>query len=205
MHEAQKKEEKMKRIGTVKVVNGILFIKFEKEKKPGISIPKDVKEAAEGVVFGMLVLFMLLITVEANACRADAELSQEYIRYCEEIGQEYHICLELLEAVIETESNGNPDAVGDLGEIGLMQIYPKYHRVRAEHLKVYNLFDPEGNIRVGADYLAELFQKYEDVGTALMIYNGTKDAVDRGMRGDYTDYAEKIMKRCEQLERLHEK
>ena len=170
-----------------------------------IKIPKSVKEAAEGVVFGILLLFMLLIAVEANACGADTGISKEYISYCEEIGRAYHICPELLEAVIETESGGNPDAVGDLGEIGLMQVYPKYHMNRAEHLKVYNLFDPKGNILVGADYLAELFQEHEDIGTALMIYNGTKDAVDRGMRGDYTDYAKKIMKRCEQLERLHEK
>ncbi len=200
------KEGKMKRIGKAKVVNGILFFKFEREEeKPKIKIPKSVKEAAEGVVFGILLLFMLLIAVEANACGADTGISKEYISYCEEIGRAYHICPELLEAVIETESGGNPDAVGDLGEIGLMQVYPKYHMNRAEHLKVYNLFDPKGNILVGADYLAELFQEHEDIGTALMIYNGTKDAVDRGMRGDYTDYAKKIMKRCEQLERLHEK
>ena len=200
------KEGKMKRIGKAKVVNGILFFKFEREEeKPKIKIPKSVKEAAEGVVFGILLLFMLLIAVEANACGADTGISKEYISYCEEIGRAYHICPELLEAVIETDSGGNPDAVGDLGEIGLMQVYPKYHMNRAEHLKVYNLFDPKGNILVGADYLAELFQEHEDIGTALMIYNGTKDAVDRGMRGDYTDYAKKIMKRCEQLERLHEK
>ena len=112
---------------------------------------------------------------------------------------------ELLEAVIEEESGGNPDAVGAAGEIGLMQVYPKYHRMRAGHLNVYDLSDPEGNILVGADYLAELFKEYGDIGTALMVYNGVLDAEERGKRGSYTDYAEKVMKRAAQLERLHKK
>ena len=76
------KEGKMKRIGKAKVVNGILFFKFEREEeKPKIKIPKSVKEAAEGVVFGILLLFMLLIAVEANACGADTGISKEYISY----------------------------------------------------------------------------------------------------------------------------
>ena len=203
MRKAQKKREKMKRVGRVKDVNGVVFVKFEKKKKN--CFRDKLSGRAKGVPVVILAMVLFLGIAEVNARGADTGLPQEYISYCEQIGQSYHICPELLEAVIETESGGNPDAVGDLGEIGLMQIYPKYHRMRAEHLKVYNLFDPEGNILVGADYLAELFQKHEDVGAVLMIYNGTKDAVERGMRGDYTDYAEKIMKRCEELEWLHKK
>lgn len=207
MQEVQKKPEKMKKIGTVREIGGIVFIQFDKGKKKrsGSRIHAAVKEAAEGAVFGLLVLFMLMVAVEANAYGADTELPQEYIQYCEEIGQAYHICPELLEAVIETESNGDPDAVGELGEIGLMQIYPKYHMDRAERLGVRYLFDPKGNILVGADYLAEMFEEYRDTGTVLMVYNGTEDAAERGRRSDYTGYAEKVMKRAEQLERLHKK
>ena len=39
----------------------------------------------------------------------------------------------------------------------------------------------------------------------LMVYNGTADAAGLGEKGKYTDYAEKIMERTEQLERLHGK
>ena len=70
---------------------------------------------------------------------------------------------------------------------------------------MYNLFDPEGNVFVGADYLAELAGECGDVGAALMAYNGTADAEERGKRGEYTEYAEKIMKRAAELERLHKK
>lgn len=204
MRALQKREEKRKKPGKMKEIDGVVFIKFEKEEKnQGIS--KGMKKAAEWAAFVLLIVFMLWAAIKVNAADPDTELPQEYRYYCEKAGQIYQICPELLEAVIEEESNGDPDAVGELGEIGLMQIYPKYHRIRAEHLKAYNLFDPEGNILVGADYLAELFEKYRDIGTVLMVYNGTENAVKRGMCGDYSAYAKKVMKRCEQLERLHEK
>ena len=204
MRALQKREEKRKKPGKMKEIDGVVFIKFEKEEKnQGIS--KGMKKAAEWAAFVLLIVFMLWAAIKVNAADPDTELPQEYRYYCEKAGQIYQICPELLEAVIEEESNGDPDAVGELGEIGLMQIYPKYHRIRAEHLKVYNLFDPEGNILVGADYLAELFELYEDPGTVLMAYNGTKDAIERGRRGDYTDYAEKVMKRAAQLEQKNKK
>ena len=53
--------------------------------------------------------------------------------------------------------------------------------------------------------LWELFEKYEDIGTVLMVYNGTKNAVRRGEQGDYTKYARKIMQRSRELEGLHGK
>lgn len=168
-------------------------------------LKQRMKEVAEGIAIGGMLVSIFLGAVKINAAGADTDLPELYQAHCEEIGQAYNICPELLEAIIETESNGNPDAVGEAGEIGLMQIYPKYHTDRAERLDVYNLFFPYSNILVGADYLAELFEKYGDIGTVLMVYNGTSDAVERGQQGDYTDYAKKVMKRAEQLERLHQK
>lgn len=163
------------------------------------------KEILEGAAAGVLLVSVFCGVVKINAAGADTELPQEYIQYCEQAGQAYSLCPELLEAMIETESGGNPDAVGQAGEIGLMQIYPEYHISRAERLGVTYLFDPQGNILVGADYLAELFLEYGDAGTVLMVYNGVGDAAERGERGDYTEYAEDVLKRTEQLERLHGK
>ena len=162
------------------------------------------KELTGGISLGVLTASVLAGAGKISAASAKA-LPAEYLYYCEKSGQEYGICPELLQAVIEEESGGSPDAVGQAGETGLMQIYPKYHRIRAEHLGVYNLFDPEGNILVGADYLAELFEMYQDTGTVLMVYNGTEDAAERGRKGDYTEYAEKIMERAARLERQHGK
>ncbi len=166
---------------------------------------KILKDLAEGMGLTVLVVGMFAGAVKINAAGADTTLPAEYVQYCEEIGQAYNICPELLMAVIERESNGNADVVGKYGEIGLMQIYPKYHLNRAESLGVYNLFDAEGNILVGADYLAELFAEYNDTGMVLMRYNGVLNAEELGEQGKYTAYAEQVMDRAEQLERLHKK
>lgn len=162
-------------------------------------------EIAKGITLGVVVLFALIGSAAIYASGIDLKLPEEYTQYCEEAGRIYNICPELLEAIIEAESGGDPDAVGQAGEIGLMQIYPRYHVERSQRLNVYDLFEPEGNILVGADYLAELFAEYQDMGTVLMIYNGVEDAKLRGNNGDYTDYAEEIMQRVEELERLHGK
>ena len=74
-----------------------------------------------------------------------------------------------------------------------------------ERLGVYDIYDSKGNVLLAADYLLELFEEHGDVGTVLMLYNGSKNALERGARGDYTEYASKIMRRSEQLERLHGK
>lgn len=166
---------------------------------------EGLKKEAERLIFGALVSVSLFGTVMIHASGADTELSAEYVQYCREAGQAYHICPEFLEAVIEQESGGDPDAVGKDGEIGLMQVYPEYHLDRMERLGMHNLFDPRENIFVAADYLSELFFEYGDAGTALMAYNGTGDVAERGGRGDYTGYAVEVMERARQLERMHGK
>lgn len=168
-------------------------------------IKKIARDLAEGFVLAAVVIAMFFGAVKINAAGADTELPKEYQQYCEEIGQAYCICPELLMAIIEEESGGNPEAVGAAGEIGLMQIYPKWHSDRMEELGVYSLYAPKSNILVGTDYLTELFEEYGDLGTVLMVYNGVSDAEELGAKGEYTEYAKKIMKRAEHLERLHKK
>lgn len=74
-----------------------------------------------------------------------------------------------------------------------------------ERLGVSDIYDERGNILLAADYLAELFREHGDIGTVLMLYNGSKNALERGLQADYTEYAKKIMERSQQLERLHQK
>lgn len=139
-----------------------------------------------------------------NAGNADTFIPAEYVGYCEEAGKKYGICPELLEAMIESESSGNLNAQNGNCK-GLMQINVTYHQTRMQKLGVADIYDARGNILVAADYLTELFQKYEDIGTVLMVYNGSSDALERGKRGAHTEYAQKIIRRSQQLERLHGK
>ena len=74
-----------------------------------------------------------------------------------------------------------------------------------ERLGVTDLFDPYDNILVGVDYMAELFERYEDAGTFLMVYNGDSRAKDLQATGELSEYAEWILNRSAELERQHGK
>lgn len=141
--------------------------------------------------------------LEVNA-KSDQILSDEIIGYCDEIGEHYGICSELLQAMIEKESTGNPDAVNG-GCIGLMQISERWHMDRMNRLGVDDLFDPYSNILVGADYISELAEKHGDVALVLDIYNGNSKAFCNNDNGIISSYAKWILERSEELEREHGK
>ena len=118
--------------------------------------------------------------------------------YCERAGAEFDICPEFLEAICWRESRFNPSAENE-GCSGLMQISTKWHQQRMVDLEVKDIYDGEGNIRVGASYLAELFEKYEgDVDEVLKEYNGDST---KGVSA----YAIEVMEISEALERVHGK
>lgn len=132
----------------------------------------------------------------------DTWISNEFLPYVNTISSRYHICPEMVMAIIEHESSGQADATNG-GCKGLMQINEKYHTERMKRLGVTDIYDPYGNILVGCDYLAELFAEYEDMSVVLMKYNGTHDALTRTYE-NRTEYAKNIMTRTMELERLHE-
>lgn len=133
-----------------------------------------------------------------------AERQEELEEYIEAICEPRHICPELIEATIERESRWNPNAVnGDC--MGLMQISERWHKERMRALGAKDLKDPFDNIDVGVDYLRELFERYEDPGMVLMVYNGDSRAKDLQATGELSEYAEWILNRSAELEREHGK
>ena len=150
----------------------------------------------------MVVLPPLIATVPPYY--AETYLSAEIVDICTEVGEDYGICPELLMALIEKESSGHADAQNGSCK-GLCQVSEKWHKDRMERLGVDNIFDPEGNIRLCADFLDELHGEYEDIGLVLMVYSGKSDAVEIAERGELTYYAEWILTRSEELERCHQK
>lgn len=123
----------------------------------------------------------------------------------EQIGEQYHICPELLQSIAWSESRYDPKASG-AGCEGLMQVAERWHEDRMERLGVSDLYDPEENMRVAADYLLELFAEYEDPGMVLMVYNGDSRAEHYQKTGEgLSDYAGEILEMSERLEREHGK
>lgn len=144
------------------------------------------------------------MTATVPAYYEDTYLKAEYVTICEEVGEDYGICPELLMALIERESSGNPEAENGSCK-GLCQISERWHKSRMEKLGIDDIYDPESNIRLCADYLTEIGAEYEDIGLALMIYSGKSDAMEIAERGELTYYAEWILERSAELELVHGK
>jgi len=153
-------------------------------------------------------LFIELLAPEvvqaSNKFYNDTLLSDAAYEYCVQIGEEYGISPELLMAIAETESSGNPEARNGSCK-GLMQISETYHGKRMRELGVQNIYDEEGNILLATDYLLELFMEEEDVGLVLSIYHGESGANATYEAGKLSSYAEKILERAEELTEHHDR
>ena len=116
------------------------------------------------------------------------------------VGEMYHISPELLQAIAWRESRFQTDAVNASGTcFGLMQISKKWHGSRLA--KGEDILDPEANIRIAAEYLAELFERYKEPALVLMIYNGDSRAFKEGY---ISRYATDVMGLAEELEKIGE-
>ena len=156
------------------------------------------------VLMALPIIFSLSIARPIESGN-DTYIDPLYVRYCEEIGEAKHISPEFLESFIEAESSGNPNA--DNGACkGLMQVYESVHRDRMARLGVTDLYDPKGNIEIGSDILIELFETYgDDAAKVVMMYNGQRDAKERAVDWNFTDYANKVLDRARELEIIHGK
>ena len=158
----------------------------------------------------LLTIIAILGLVLASAIEADAKfykqagIDPEYVSICDEVGKEYGISPELLEAIIERESGGDVTA-HDATCHGLMGISAYWNRDRMKRLGITDIYDPKSNITLGADILLELFEEYEDPYTVLMHYNGSSHTDARVEAGDYSDYALWVTERARELEIVHGK
>ena len=97
--------------------------------------------------------------------------------YIEETADSYGISPKLIKAIIEVESGGDANAVGDNGNsLGLMQIQLRYHAQRLKEGE--SLLDPKVNVRVGCEMLSEIMDKYGTLDEALTVYNAGHDTGD---------------------------
>lgn len=101
--------------------------------------------------------------------------ASRYQQLLREAARKYRLPMTLLQAVLETESAGNPRAVSTAGAEGLMQLIPKTQT----RMGVADPFDPRENIFGGARYLRELGDRFDE-NTVLMIagYHAGERAVE---------------------------
>ena len=114
-----------------------------------------------------------------------------YMDLIEEYSALHAVDPNLVMAVIQAESGGNPNALSPKGAAGLMQLMP----VTAAALGVENRFDPEENIASGIRYLSELLNRFKSAEVALWAYNAGPTAVRQGrMPLETQEYVPKVLR-----------
>lgn len=105
-----------------------------------------------------------------------------YMDYIIKYSDQYDLDPKLVTAVVETESNFNPEAKSSVGALGLMQIMPETGEEIAKNFEQdyseEDLYDPETNIKFGTYYLRYLFDYYGSMDYAILAYNGGLGNVD---------------------------
>lgn len=156
------------------------------------------------ILAGAILVMALLppLTVSANTISEDIPITVEVA--CKYWGAKYDICPELLEAISYRESRWTAD-VSNGSCKGVMQINEPYYADRIKEFGITDIYDVDSNVHLAADYLAELFETYEDTGAVLGTYHGEKNAAEKAKQGELSSYSIYILKLSEELERVHGK
>lgn len=126
----------------------------------------------------------------------DVPLSYSLQRYIYEVCADEEVPVSLVIAMIDKESNFNPESVSDTGDYGLMQINKINHETLEEQYRAADMLDPYQNVFCGIKVIGAYIKTYEgDYNKALMAYNmgeyGAKKAWESGIKS--TSYSESIL------------
>lgn len=122
-------------------------------------------------------------------------LSHSLQQYIYEICADNDLSVSLVIALIDKESNFNPECVSDTNDYGLMQINECNFQWVKEDYNSVDMFNPYQNVYCGINILAGYLHKYDDDYTkALMCYNlgeyGASKAWENGIF--CTDYTKAV-------------
>ena len=99
-----------------------------------------------------------------------------FARHIRRASDRYGVDAALIKAVIQVESNFDPNAVSTRGATGLMQLMQE----TASQYSVANIVSPEENINAGVRHLSYLLQRYRGhLPLVLAAYNAGAGTVDR--------------------------
>lgn len=177
------------RIAACLFTGAVLFAGCAAEAAP---VETEVPNASEEVV-------IVRMSCEPVENFYSVPLTVEIQRHIKALSHEAGVDSAVILAMIEVESNYDSNILGDGGNsYGLMQIQPRWHSERMAALGVTDLMDPQQNVTVGIDILAELLAKYNgNLEMALVAYNaGPTGAYQQWFRrGVYSsEYSRKVLK-----------
>jgi hypothetical protein len=161
-----------------------------------------VKHDGCTAIIGALICAMNAIPAQSQMlglrAAADAQSPETIVANAvEEASRRFNIPAAWVRAVMRAESHGGARSVSKKGAIGLMQLMPKtYAELRIKLGLGPNPFDPYDNIVAGAAYLADLFERYGEMGF-LAAYNAGPQRFEDYLRGrplpnETTDYVARL-------------
>ncbi|RDY21398.1 lytic transglycosylase domain-containing protein [Criibacterium bergeronii] len=123
-------------------------------------------------------------------------LSHSLQDYLYEVCADEEVPITLILAMIETESNFNPEIISSTNDYGLMQLNKINHEWLNQEFRAADMLNPYQNVFCGTKVIASYVRKYDgDFNKALMAYNmgdfGANRAWDNGITS--TKYSEKIL------------
>jgi hypothetical protein len=134
----------------------------------------------------LIIPFLLFVSLPVKADDGDTWIPQSQIDLCESLGEEYGICPELLEAIIENESSGKMEATNG-SCYGICQINGAVWG--------YGYDTEEKQIRKACEMLIGFVCEVDE---ALARYQGQRNP-------KYEGYVEKVLTRSHELEVIHGK
>lgn len=148
-------------------------------------------------------------TYEAEALPAaedvtyyDVPLSHSLQRFITEVCADEKVPVSLVMAMIEQESQFDPEIISPDGDCGLMQINSINHEWLEEQYRAADMLDPYQNVFCGIKMMGTFIQVYGDYNTALMAYNmgeyGAAKARENGIES--TSYSEQVLSLMEKYE-----
>ena len=134
-------------------------------------------------IFLALIIFLKLINIQ------DIILKKIYVKdyseYVYKYATDYNLDPLLVFAVIKTESNFKVDATSSSNAIGLMQLMENTalevsNNIDEKINSKEELYNPEINIKLGAKYLSELLERYDNnLNMTLAAYNAGQGNVNK--------------------------
>lgn len=135
----------------------------------------------KAITFSIIVAYVTMNSLYVNASRAYlvakdtnkiVSMPRPFDPLINKLAMENKVPVNLVHAIIHTESNYNVDAHGKAGEVGLMQLMPMTARGLGFHGPLTDLYNPAINLKYGVRYLAKAEQLgHGETCTTILKYN----------------------------------